>query len=724
MAIVASLLYVAGAPLRLFALLGAARGRGRRLPVRDAPRTGSTGSTPGSTRRSPTRSATGLQYRHGLYALGSGGWWGLGLGASREKWGRLPEAHTDFIYAVIGEELGLAGTLTVLLLFARPRLRRHPDRPAHHRSLRPAGGLGRDGLDRRAGPRQHRRRAGPAAHRRAAAAAGLLRRRGPAHHPRGDRHAAVVRPHRARRERGAGRPPGGPSATLARGPRVAPARSVTAVHVVLAGGGTAGHVEPALAVADALATPRPGHRHHGPGHRTRSRDDAGPGARLRPCPDRAGPGPTLGEHGPRPGAGPAPRCGARRHRRAPPHRGRRRGRVRRLRRRPGLPRGAPPRHPLGGARGQRATRPRQPARRPADALGGRSRPGRAAARALRRASRCAPRSLTSTARPGGPRPGSGSGSTPTCPRCWCPAGPRARVGSTRPQPARLAALGAAGVQVLHAAGPAHEVRVDQVVGGPPYVVVPYLERMDLAYAAADLMLCRAGAMTCAELAAVGPAGGLRAAAHRQRRAAAQRQAGRRRRRRPGGRRRRLHPGLRRGGRRCARPRPGSARRPWARPRPASVDATPTSGWPTWCSRRSPRGPSSSDDPRSRHPGRPTSAACTSSASAGPACPASRASCSRAASTVSGSDAKDSRELAALRALGAVVSVGHAADQVDGRRHRRGLGRDPPDQRRGGRGCPSAAPSPAPGRGAGRLDGRTTGRSPSPARTARPRPRRC
>ena len=66
-----------------------------------------------------------------------------------------------------------------------------------------------------------------------------------------------------------------------------------------------------------------------------------------------------------------------------------------------------------------------------------------------------------------------------------------------------AALGAAGVQVLHATGPAHEVSVDRAAGDPPYVVVPYLERMDLAYAAADLMLCRAGAMTCAELAAVG-----------------------------------------------------------------------------------------------------------------------------------------------------------------------------------------------------------------------------
>jgi cell division protein FtsW len=59
----------------------------------------------------------GWQAAHSMFALASGGWWGLGLGASREKWGSLPEAHTDFIFAIIGEELGLVGTITVLLLF-------------------------------------------------------------------------------------------------------------------------------------------------------------------------------------------------------------------------------------------------------------------------------------------------------------------------------------------------------------------------------------------------------------------------------------------------------------------------------------------------------------------------------------------------------------------------------------------------------------------------------
>ncbi|WP_433548073.1 putative lipid II flippase FtsW [Streptomyces sp. CA-294286] len=55
---------------------------------------------------------------HGIYALASGGWFGSGLGASVEKWGQLPEPHNDFIFAITGEELGLAGTLSVLALFA------------------------------------------------------------------------------------------------------------------------------------------------------------------------------------------------------------------------------------------------------------------------------------------------------------------------------------------------------------------------------------------------------------------------------------------------------------------------------------------------------------------------------------------------------------------------------------------------------------------------------
>lgn len=57
------------------------------------------------------------QSNHGLFALASGGWTGVGLGASREKWFWLAEAHNDYIFAIVGEEFGLLGTLAVVALF-------------------------------------------------------------------------------------------------------------------------------------------------------------------------------------------------------------------------------------------------------------------------------------------------------------------------------------------------------------------------------------------------------------------------------------------------------------------------------------------------------------------------------------------------------------------------------------------------------------------------------
>jgi cell division protein FtsW len=114
-ALLVAMLWVVGAPGRLFGMVFAVV----------------TVAALGLAATSPTRLArianfadpfkdyhgTGWQPAHGLYAMASGGVLGEGIGASQQKWGQLPEAHTDFIFAVLGEELGLVGTLLVIGLF-------------------------------------------------------------------------------------------------------------------------------------------------------------------------------------------------------------------------------------------------------------------------------------------------------------------------------------------------------------------------------------------------------------------------------------------------------------------------------------------------------------------------------------------------------------------------------------------------------------------------------
>jgi cell division protein FtsW len=114
-AIVIALLWVAGAPLRLFLFAGIPTALVVAVMVQTkANRLNRVTDWLHPNQADPL--GGGFQALHGKYALGSGGWWGVGLGASKEKWGSLPEAHTDFIFAIIGEELGLIGTLAVLAL--------------------------------------------------------------------------------------------------------------------------------------------------------------------------------------------------------------------------------------------------------------------------------------------------------------------------------------------------------------------------------------------------------------------------------------------------------------------------------------------------------------------------------------------------------------------------------------------------------------------------------
>ena len=115
MTVMLALLWVVGAPMRIFGFTFGGLGSVLALlaitePYRLARLTSFT---------DPFKDPLGSGYQavQGLYALASGGWWGLGLGASREKWAYLPNQYTDYIFAIIGEELGLVGAFVVLVLF-------------------------------------------------------------------------------------------------------------------------------------------------------------------------------------------------------------------------------------------------------------------------------------------------------------------------------------------------------------------------------------------------------------------------------------------------------------------------------------------------------------------------------------------------------------------------------------------------------------------------------
>ncbi|MFF2244135.1 putative lipid II flippase FtsW [Arthrobacter sp. NPDC058130] len=117
MIIVAAALFFAGVRLYLFGIAGAALAVGTMILAVTSPnRMCRILSWTGQT--CADGSDLNYQSTNGLYGLASGGWFGVGLGQSRQKYSWIPEAHNDFIFAIIGEELGLVGTLVVLVLFA------------------------------------------------------------------------------------------------------------------------------------------------------------------------------------------------------------------------------------------------------------------------------------------------------------------------------------------------------------------------------------------------------------------------------------------------------------------------------------------------------------------------------------------------------------------------------------------------------------------------------
>ncbi len=109
-----AVLYFAGAPLWLFGVVGAGGAAAMAYLLISAPYRMARLQALLDPEKFPD---TSYQLRQALYGMGNGGWFGVGLGQSRAKWSWLPNADSDFIFAIIGEELGLIGAVLVLILF-------------------------------------------------------------------------------------------------------------------------------------------------------------------------------------------------------------------------------------------------------------------------------------------------------------------------------------------------------------------------------------------------------------------------------------------------------------------------------------------------------------------------------------------------------------------------------------------------------------------------------
>ncbi len=109
-----AVLYFAGAPLWIFAVVGGLGAAGLAALLIKTPYRLVRLQALLDPEKFPQSS---YQLRQALYGMGNGGWFGVGLGGSRAKWSWLPNADSDFIFAIIGEELGLIGAFLVLFLF-------------------------------------------------------------------------------------------------------------------------------------------------------------------------------------------------------------------------------------------------------------------------------------------------------------------------------------------------------------------------------------------------------------------------------------------------------------------------------------------------------------------------------------------------------------------------------------------------------------------------------
>ena len=470
----------------------------------------------------PQGGPTGPQMQNiqGKYAIGSGGIFGVGLGASRQKWGWVPESTSDFIFAIIGEELGLIGTLCVTLLygglaFAGLRIaRRVPDVFSRLAAtaitawivVQAMVNIGAViGVLPITGVPLPLVSAGLSSLLVTLVALGML--------------MSFARLEPGAREALAVHGPGWPRRVLSwlglakrrrrNGARLSGAVQGRGMRVLLAGGGSAGHIEPALALADALR-----------------RIDAGTevaclgterGLETRLVPLRGYPLELIP-------AVPMPRVVTPRLLTVP---GRLAGAV-------GAAAAALDRtgaEVLVGFGGYVATPGYLAARRrrvPIVVHEANPKPGlanRIGARFTAHVFTGHPdtrlpngrylgipirREIAELDRPAlGGKARAHFGLRPDLPVLLVTGGSQGARSLNTAVSGAAGWLQDAGVQVMHIVGP----RNRQECPAPekeapetdraPYVAMPYLDRMDLAYAASDFALCRAGAMTCAELTAVG-----------------------------------------------------------------------------------------------------------------------------------------------------------------------------------------------------------------------------